>query len=152
MPWRKLYESCIAETDPSKLKKLVFQLEDAIVFRYHDLICEPKVPNGRNSLRESDELQAIRGAAQQLRQLKIEKLGWLSPVAGAGQAILKPMRGSMAALLQNTLPATAPTSMQDAKQERPLAPVTRRTVGSRIEAALFATRRAWQNWVFKSLK
>lgn len=70
MSWQKLYKSCVCETNPTKLQKLVFKLEEAIVLRYHDLAREPK---------GCDELQAIRRAAERLVQLKIEKLGWPDP-------------------------------------------------------------------------
>lgn len=69
MSWRKLYDSCVCETNPIKLEKLVFELEDAIVLRYHDLAGKPNLY----------EFQAITRVAELLRQLKIEKLGWPDP-------------------------------------------------------------------------
>ena len=69
MSWRKLYESCVCETNPIKLEKLVFELEDAIVLGYHDLAGKPNL----------NEFQAITRAAELLRQLKSEKLGWPDP-------------------------------------------------------------------------
>jgi len=140
--WRKLYESCVSETNPNKLRKLVFELEDAIVLRYHDLGCEPNVPNGikvPSGSSESEELLALRRAADRLLQLKIEKLGWPRRPAAAIAAIPVSVSASMS------------VSLDDAKQ-----PVTRqkkwRIVVTRTQAALLATQRAWQNWVFKSLK
>ena len=109
MPWRKLYESCVCETNPIKLEKLVFELEDAIVLRYHDLAGEP---NG------SYEFQAITRAAVRLRRLKIERLGWPDP----------------------------------AKQASRFLWINWRTLMSRSQAALLVAERAWQSWVFKSLK
>ena len=127
MPWRSLYESCVVETNPVKLQKLVFQLEDAIVLRYHDLAGEP---SGSHGLLESDELQAIRRAAERLLQLKTEKLGW-------------PHRASPFRAL--------PASIDEIKPPLNLRAAWRAVVG-RTQAALLVTRRAWQNWVFKSLK
>ena len=116
MPWRKLYESCVSETNPNKLEKLVLKLEEAIVLRYHDLAREPK---------GSDELQAIRRAAERLIQLKTEKLGWPDPA--------------------NKTPTCK------VRQPRQLW-TNRRTLVSRIRAALVVTELAWQKWVFKSAK
>jgi len=140
--WRKLYESCVSETNPNKLRKLVFELEDAIVLRYHDLGCEPNVPDGirvPSGRKESDELQALRRAADRLLQLKIEKLGCSHRSAAAIAAIPVSISASMS------------VSIDDVKR-----PVKRQkkwlTVVTRTQAALLATQRAWQNWVFKSLK
>lgn len=66
MSWRKFYDSGVCEANPIKVEKLIFKLEDALVLRYHDLASEPS---------GSDEFQAITRAAEQLRKLKIEKLG-----------------------------------------------------------------------------
>jgi hypothetical protein len=68
--WQNLYQSCLLETDPAKLEKLVFELEDAIVLRYHEIALEPK---------RSDEEPALKQAAEQLLKLKIERLGWADP-------------------------------------------------------------------------
>ena len=73
----------------------------------------------------SDEFHAITRAAERLRQLKIERLG----------------RPDLA----------KPTSTDEVKQ-----PLNRwlnwRTPVSRIQVALLVAERAWQKWVFKSLK
>ena len=141
MPWRTLYESCISETNPEKLKKLVFQLEEAIVLRYHDIANQP------NAL---DELQAIKRAAQQLLRLKIERLGWLDPAYPAGL----PKSVSIPAALR-------PVSLQtfSSRIDSHPVPVAWRRVQiawqelvSRIQERLLAAERAWQSWVFKSLK
>jgi len=139
--WRTLYESCISETNPEKLKKLVFQLEEAIVLRYHDIANQP------NAL---DELQAIKRAAQQLLRLKIERLGWLDPAYPAG--LPKPV----------SIPAAfRPVSLQtfSSRIDSHPVPVAWRRVQiawqelvSRIQERLLAAERAWQSWVFKSLK
>jgi hypothetical protein len=140
--WRKLYESCVSETNPNKLRKLVFELEDAIVLRYHDLACEPSVPDGLSvpkGPKESAESQALRRAAERLLQLKIEKLGWprrSSPAVAASPALM---------------PVSVPASIDEVKE-----PITLRknwrTVVTRTQAALLVVERAWQNWIFKSLK
>lgn len=67
MPERKLYESCVYQTNPDELEKVVFKPEDAIVLHYHDLALEP---NG------SDELRDIRRAAERLLRLKSDKSWW----------------------------------------------------------------------------
>jgi hypothetical protein len=130
MPWRTLYQSCISETNPDRLQKLVFQLEEAIVLRYRHLANQPNA---------FDELRAIKRAAQRLLQLKIEKLGWLD--SSSPEALSKS--------------AAIPASFQI---DDP-APVTRRPIQtawqklvSRIQVALLAAERAWQSWVFKGLK
>ena len=148
MPWRKLYESCVSETNPNKLRKLVFELEDAIVLRYHDLGCEP---NRLNGLKESDELQAIRRAAERLLQLKIDKLGWPNPATAVASAVPAAILASLPAVMPLSIAASMPISTDDVKQS--ITPrTTWRTVVSRTQAALLVVERAWQNWVFKSLK
>jgi hypothetical protein len=72
----------------------------------------------------SDEFQAITLAAERLRQLKIQKFGWPN--------------------------VAKPTSMDEVKQ--PILWINWRTLVSRIQAALLFAERAWQRWVFKSLK
>jgi hypothetical protein len=153
--WRRLYESCISETNPDKLKKLVFQLEEAIVLRYHDLANEPKA---------FEELQAIKRAAQRVLRLKIEKLG--SPDTASAVAMPQTASG----------PASIPASFQAISFPRvslqpfPFEPVSsaidanaatipRRRFRaawqkfvSQIQVALFLAERAWQNWVFKNSK
>lgn len=144
MPWKKLYESCVSETNPDKLKKLVSKLEEAIVLRYHDLA---RTPNGSNNFKESDELQAIRRIALQLRQLKMEKLMWLQPATAAAAAIPISIPISEPAVM---LPLALP-AVDVVKEAVPLK-TARRTFASRIQSALRITQRAWENWVFKSLK
>jgi hypothetical protein len=139
VPWRTLYQSCISETNPDRLQKLVFQLEEAIVLRYHDLADQPNA---------FDELQAIKRAAQRLLRLKIEKLGWLD--ASSHEALPK----------SAAIPASIPASFQTfSSQIDDPVPVTRRPnqtawqkLVSRIQVALLAVERAWQSWVFKGLK
>lgn len=124
MLWKKLDESCVSETNPKKLEKLVVQLEEAIVVRYHNLARESA---GRN---ESAELQEIRRAAERLVRLKIGKLGWSrsSPVVPA-----------------------RPDSLDETRERMGLR--TRwRKLACRIQAALLAAECAWQDWVFKSSK
>ena len=140
MSWRRLYQSCVLEANPIKLQKLVFQLEDAIVLRYHDLAGEP---NGSHGLLESEELQAIRRAAERLLQLKTEKLGW----SHGGSPALAALPASIPA----SMPVSMPASVNEVKQPLNLGAAWR-TVVSRTQAALLVTQRAWQNWVFKSLK
>jgi hypothetical protein len=112
---RKLYESDVCESNPQKLERLVVKLEDAIVLRYHDLAGEPD---------GCDEFQAITRAAERLRQLKIEKLGWQDPAK--------------------------PIPIDEVRQ--PIPWINWPTLVSRIQAALLVAERAWQRWVFKSLK
>lgn len=137
MPWKKLYESCVSETNPDKLKKLVFRLEEAIVLRYHDLANEP------NAL---EELQAIKRAAQQVLQLKIERLGWPNPAIAGASAIPAAMPISMPAVI---LP---PPPSADHFNELATFDAPKRSFAGRIQSAILTTQRAWQNWVFKSLK
>ena len=134
MPWRRLYESCISETNPDKLKKLVCQLEKAIVLRYHDLANEPNA---------FDELQAIKRAAQRLRRLKTEKLGWLDSASPEA----RPRSPSIAA---SSRPRTFETDGQPAPINRRAFQTARHKLVGRIQVALLAVERAWQSWVFKS--
>jgi hypothetical protein len=138
--WRRLYQSCVLEANPIKLQKLVFQLEDAIVLRYHDLAGEP---NGSHGLLESEELQAIRRAAERLLQLKTEMLGWPHRRS--------PALAALPASIPASMPVSMPASVNEVKQPLNLGAAWR-TVVSRTQAALLVTQRAWQNWVFKSLK
>lgn len=144
MSWRRLYQSCVLEANPIKLQKLVFQLEDAIVLRYHDLAGEP---SGSHGLLESEELQAIRRAAERLLQLKTEKLGWSHRRSPA----LAALPASIPASMPVSMPVSMPASVNEVKQPLNLGAAWR-TVVSRTQAALLVTQRAWQNWVFKSLK
>jgi hypothetical protein len=41
MLWQDLYQSCLSETDPEKLERLIFDLEDAIVVRWRELSNDP---------------------------------------------------------------------------------------------------------------
>jgi len=154
VPWRTLYESCISETNPDRLKKLVFQLEEAIVLRYHDLANQPNA---------FEELQAIKRAAQRLLRLKIEKLGWSDAASAA--ALPQPASGpasipaSLHAVSFPTVSLQAfpfqPASPGMAAHAAPLArrrQTTWQNLAKRIQAALVAAERAWQSWVFKSLK
>jgi hypothetical protein len=68
--WLDLYKSCLTETNRDKLEKLVFETEDAIVLRSQELSTEPYL---------SEEVRALKEAAQQLLELKIKKLGWPDP-------------------------------------------------------------------------
>jgi len=73
----------------------------------------------------SDEIQAITRAAERLRQSNIKRLG-------------RP-------------DSAKPTSTDEVKQ--PANPwINWRTPVSRIQAALLVAERAWQEWVFRSLK
>jgi len=73
----------------------------------------------------SDEFQAITRAAERLRQLKVKRL-------------CRP-------------DSAKPTSADEVKQ--PVNPwINWRAPVSRIQAALLVAERAWQKWVFKSLK
>jgi hypothetical protein len=75
--WQKLLESCVSETNPDKLEKLVFDAEDAIYLRMRELTAQPY---------RSDESLALKQAAQQLLQLKIEKMGWRDPAKAKAHA------------------------------------------------------------------
>lgn len=138
MFWRPLYDSCISETNPDKLRKLVSQLEEAIVVRYHDLASEPNA---------WDELQAIKGAAQRLLRLKAEKLGWSQPAFSASPAGLAaiPSPFEPAPVPLSSLPIGAPVSPRGSRE-------TWQALANRAQAALHTARRAWQAWVFKSPK
>ena len=70
MLWLDLYKSCVSETNPDKLEKLVYQTEDAIFLRSQELSTEHYL---------SQEVRALRVAAQKLLKLKTEKLGWPDP-------------------------------------------------------------------------
>ena len=133
MPWRKLYESCVSERNPDKLKKLVSQLEKAIVLRYHDLANEPNA---------FDELQAIKRAAQRLRRLKTEKLGWLDSASPEARPRSPSIPASSGAFFFQTDGHLAPI-------HRRALQTTRQKLVGRIQAALLAVERARQSWVFK---
>lgn len=77
MRWQKLLESCVSETNPARLEKLVFDTEDAIYLRLRELSNEPY---------PSDESLELKQAAQKLLQLKIEKLGWTDPAKAKAHA------------------------------------------------------------------
>jgi hypothetical protein len=67
VPWQKLYESCVSETNPESLEKLVFETERAIFPRNCELSTESNT---------SDEVQALEQATKGLLEIKIKKLGW----------------------------------------------------------------------------
>lgn len=134
MTWRALYDSCISETNPDRLKKLVFQLEEAIVLRYHDLANQPNA---------FDELQAIKRAAQRVLQLKVEKLGWPQPAFSGGPAASIPASFQMPAFRMDSHAAPIPGGRFRTTWQK---------LVTRIQTALFVTQRAWQSWVFKSMK
>ena len=66
MLWLDLYKSCITETNSDKLEKLIHQTEEAIVLRSQELSTEPYL---------SEEVRALKKAAQKLLELKTKKLG-----------------------------------------------------------------------------
>jgi len=68
--WRQLYDSCVCETDPERLKTLASETESAIVLRIRDLAHESEL---------SDEVQALSRAAKVLLEIRIKKLGWPDP-------------------------------------------------------------------------
>lgn len=70
MPWQKLFESCVSETNPAKLEKLVSETESGMFLHFRDL------PDESNF---SDELQALTQAASVLLEIKTNKLGWPDP-------------------------------------------------------------------------
>ena len=70
MRWLDLYKSCVCETNPDKLEKLIYQTEDAMFLRSQELFTEHRV---------SEEVRALKQAAQKLLKLKTEKLGWPDP-------------------------------------------------------------------------
>ena len=74
MSWRDLYESCVCETNPDKLEKLIYDFEDAIFLRYKALSDSPD---------RSAELQAIHQAVERVLELKTKKLGWPTPAEDA---------------------------------------------------------------------
>lgn len=67
VPWQKLYESCVSETNPERLEKLVFETERAIFLRNCELSTESNA---------SDEVQALEQATKGLLEIMIKKLGW----------------------------------------------------------------------------
>jgi hypothetical protein len=71
MLWIDLYKSCVSETNPDKLEKLIYQTEGAIFLRSQELSTEHRL---------SEEVRALKEAAQKLLKLKIEKLGWPDPL------------------------------------------------------------------------
>ena len=73
MLWLDLYKSCVSETNPDKLEKLIYQTEDAMFLRSQELSTEPH---------SSEEVRALKVAAQKLLKLKTEKLGWPDPYKG----------------------------------------------------------------------
>ena len=70
MQWQQLYESCVFTRNLEKLNKLVFETEDAIYLRSRELSNESHI---------ADEVQALRRAAAELLEIKINKLGWPDP-------------------------------------------------------------------------
>ena len=70
MSWRELYDSCVCETNLTKLGKLVFETDDAIFLRSRELFKESHI---------GDEIQALRQAARVLLDIRIRKLGWPDP-------------------------------------------------------------------------
>ena len=77
MLWQKLLESCVSETNPAKLERLVFDTEDAIYLRFRELSTESDI---------SEEYLALKQAARKLLVLKIEKLGWPNPAKAGSPA------------------------------------------------------------------
>jgi hypothetical protein len=71
MLWLDLYKSCLSETNPDKLEKLIYQTEGAIFLRSQELSTEHHL---------SEEVRALKEAAQKLLKLKTEKLGWPDPL------------------------------------------------------------------------
>lgn len=70
MSWRKLYDSCVCETNLAKLGKLVFETEDAIYLRSRELSKESHI---------GDEVRELSRAAKVLLEIRIRKLGWPDP-------------------------------------------------------------------------
>jgi len=68
--WRKLYDSCVCETNLAKLGKLVFETEDAIYLRSRELSKESHI---------GDEVRELSRAAKVLLEIRITKLGWPDP-------------------------------------------------------------------------
>jgi hypothetical protein len=65
--WEELYQAALVETNREKLTGLVGELETAIVGRWHEL---------SDSEENDKEWAAIVLAAQQLLNIKTDKLGW----------------------------------------------------------------------------
>ena len=63
--WALLYNDCLAETDPSKLRSLVVALEEAIVFRLQEL---------SGKAEGQHETLALQTAAENLLKIKTTKL------------------------------------------------------------------------------
>jgi len=70
VPWRKLYDSCVCETNLAKLGKLAFEAEDAIFLRSRELSQESHI---------ADEVRELSRAARVLLKIRIKKLGWPNP-------------------------------------------------------------------------
>ena len=70
MAWRKLYDSCIYETNLARLGNLAFKTEDAIFQRSRELSLESHI---------GDEVRELSRAARVLLQIRIKKLGWPDP-------------------------------------------------------------------------
>jgi hypothetical protein len=84
--WRELYNACVSETKLEKLEKLVFETEEAIVLRCHELCREPYL---------SSEVQALRQAAKGLLEIKTTKLGWPDPARVRRGLLGRTMRRAM---------------------------------------------------------
>jgi hypothetical protein len=81
--WQKLYKSCVSETNPERLEKLVFETERAIFLRNCELSTESDT---------SDEVQALEQATKGLMEIKIKKLGWPDPGRGERGFFLRTIR------------------------------------------------------------
>jgi hypothetical protein len=76
--WRKLYDSCVCETNLAKLGKLVFETEDAIYLRSRELSKESHI---------GDEVQALSRAAKVLMKIRTRKLGWHDAQIGKVESV-----------------------------------------------------------------
>jgi hypothetical protein len=68
--WRELYESCVSETNPAELEKLVHEVGDAIYLRLRELSTESHL---------SDEVQELRTSSAKIARDKDRKVGLARP-------------------------------------------------------------------------
>jgi len=72
--WRILCEAAVCETNPTVLKQLVHETEDALFRRLLEL--------SRDSAAPKEEACEIIEAADTLRKIKTERLDWPNPSSG----------------------------------------------------------------------
>jgi len=71
--WKELYLQALRESDKEKLAELIDATEDAMFLRLQEL---------EDSSDSKEERNEIRAACEDLLAIRINKLGWPSPLPG----------------------------------------------------------------------